>query len=221
MKKIINFLFVLTLSILSATSIIVARTITSVPIIYIDAGHGGADGGTAGSDGTFEKNIDLSIALKLKELFEASGYRVFMTRDGDYDLASEGSKNRKREDIHKRVDLINSSNCIVYLSIHGNGYPSSKIRGAQTFFNPKVNGSEELAKSIQETIKSTLLNTKRVAKSISGKYLIDHVNKTGCLVEVGFLSNPEELRLLNDESYQHKIAYCIYSGTLNYLTNIS
>jgi len=208
------------LFITSTSSIIVSKSITnSQNVIYIDPGHGGADGGGVGKDGTYEKEIVLEISFKLRELLSQAGYNVILTRNGDYDLASPGSKNRKREDIHKRVAMINNSNCLLYVSIHANIYPSSQVFGAQVFYNNKSPESKELSENVQDTIKSLLQNTKRVAKSISGKYLVDHVNKTGCLVEVGFLTNYNEFQQLKDPSYQEKMAFAIYIGICSFLEN--
>lgn len=188
-------------------------------VIYIDPGHGGPDGGTVSRNGIYEKDIVLIISYYLKNLFEGNGYIVYMTRLGDYDLASQNSQNRKREDIRQRVKLINESPAILYLSVHANSYPSEIVYGAQTFYQSSNSRSQSLAICIQESIKSSLKNTKREALLINDKFLIDNVKKTGCLVEVGFLSNPRELALLQAEEYQIKMATAIYVGVLDYLEN--
>lgn len=186
-------------------------------IIVLDAGHGGRDGGTVGKDGTMEKDIDLNIALILKRYFENSGIRVIMTRASDMDLSSENSLNHKREDILKRVDIINNSEAVIYLSIHANSYPNSLVKGAQTFYKENDEESKILSELIQSSLRDNLQNTTRVAKSIGGKYLIDNSTKVGALIEVGFLSNSEELALLKTDKYQQKIARCIYLGALEYI----
>lgn len=217
MKKYVNVLFVIILLLLATTSILAARSIVGPEIIYLDPGHGGDDGGAVGYDGISEKAMVLNIAFLLKKYLENSGYKVMMTRTADYDLAPEGSVNRKRDDIHKRVKLINESECILYISIHANAYPDHSIRGAQVFYKQANEESGFLANKVQDSLKSGLMNTKRVAKSIAGKYLVDHTTKAGCLVEVGFLSNREESLLLREIGYQSKIAYFIYTGILDYL----
>ncbi|HHU55513.1 MAG TPA: N-acetylmuramoyl-L-alanine amidase CwlD, partial [Acholeplasmataceae bacterium] len=186
-------------------------------IIYLDPGHGGRDGGAIGVDGTYEKDITLSICFKLRDLFINSGFKVLMTREGDYDLAPTGSRNHKRDDIHKRVDMINKSNADFYISVHANSFPSSKVHGAQTFFKQNESLSRDLAVCIQNAILVNLLNTKRIAKHIKGIYLIDHVLKPGVLVEVGFLSNANDLSLLKDENYQLEMAMAIFLGTCEFL----
>lgn len=187
-----------------------------IKYIYLDPGHGGKDGG-AENDKVYEKNINLMICYYLKSYLENSGYNVKMTRYGDYDLASYNSKNRKTEDIKKRVDLINQEDIILYVSIHCNKYSNSKIYGAQTFYNCEKKQNKDLAEKIQNRIKSLLNNTKREAKSITDKYLLDNVKTTGCLVEVGFLSNDVEVELLSKSEYQKQMAYCIYLGIIEYL----
>jgi len=212
-----NFLFLLIILGASVVSIVTTNSIYENNVIYIDPGHGGSDGGAVGIDGVYEKDIVLEISLKLKRYLNEAGYNVLLTRDGDYDLALDTSKNKKRDDIHSRVKLINDSNCLLYVSIHANKFSSSKIYGSQVFYKSKDDDSKMLSEEIQDSLKSILQNTKREAKSIDGKYLIDHTNYPGSLIEVGFLSNPDEAKLLIDEYYQEQLAYAIYVGIASYL----
>ena len=187
--------------------------------IYIDPGHGGSDGGAIGADGTYESFLTLIIAKKLEKALTNDNYQVIMTRNGDYDLAPEHSKNRKRDDIHERVKRINASNADLYVSIHANAYPSSKIKGSQVFFKTGSEESHLLAILIQHALILEMLNTYRIAKPIANIYLIDHVTIPGCLIEVGFLSNREELDNLKNTTYQDKIVRSIYLGIKEYLKN--
>lgn len=205
----------------SIASIVTTNSVYENNLIYIDPGHGGEDGGAVGVDGIYEKDIVLSISKKLKKYLNEAGYNVLLTRDGDYDLADDSSKNKKREDIHARVKLINESNCLLFVSIHANKFSSPKVYGSQVFYRFKDDDSKTLSEEIQDSLRSILQNTKREAKSISGKYLIDNTNCTGSLVEVGFLSNPEEASLLIDDYYQERLAYAIYIGVLSYLQKIN
>lgn len=184
-------------------------------IIYIDPGHGGADGGCVGSDGFEEKNINLAIAFELRDILLSLGYGVELTRIGDYDLASKNANDRKHEDILKRVAMMDSS--LLYISIHCNYY-LGEARGAQTFFG-KDNG-KELAEAIQSNIIKVLQNTNREVLKIQDKYILDNVKAPGCLVEVGFLSDHEELFLLEDKEYQRTMAYAIAIGICEYLKNL-
>lgn len=183
-------------------------------VIYIDPGHGGFDGGASSPDKqVIEKNLVLDISLKLKYYLEQIGYKVVLTREKDQALS-----NTKIKDIHKRVELINNSNCLLYISIHANSYPSELVKGAQTFYNPSNENSKLLANSVMEQLLNIDPYNNRKAKSLKGKYLVDKIDKTGCLIEVGFLTNVQELNLLKKESYQEKLAYSIYLGIINYFS---
>ncbi len=219
--RLCNFVFLIVIALSSVAAIVTTNSVTENKVIYIDPGHGGPDGGAVGIDGIFEKDIVLSISKKLKRYLNEAGYEVLMIRDGDYDLAEDNSKNKKREDIHNRVKLINDSNCLLYISIHANKYSSPKIYGSQVFYKPNDELSKVLSEEIQDALKSILQNTKRDAKSISGKYLIDHAKVPGALVEVGFLSNPKEAEELVSDYYQEQMAYAIYVGVLSYLEKIN
>lgn len=215
MKKIFISLLFIMYFIFSVSFVKVSKNIINEKIVFIDPGHGGEDGGTS-YNGILEKNINLEFAFTLKEILNREGYKVFLTRDDDYDLASEKSKLRKREDILKRVDLINSSNCFLYLSIHTNSYSSNKVHGAQVFYNSNNIDSKNLANCIQKSIVKEVKNTSRVALTIRNKYLVDNIKKVGCLIEIGFLSNNEERLLLQSNGYQIVLSEAILLGIKEY-----
>ncbi|MBM7650551.1 N-acetylmuramoyl-L-alanine amidase [Bacillus ectoiniformans] len=188
-------------------------------VIYLDPGHGGVDGG-AGDEGGLEKDIALAVTSKIRDYLQEQGAIVLMTREEDVDLAARETKGysvRKAEDLKKRLHLINDSDADLYLSIHLNAIPSPRWRGAQTFFSPNRPENKEIAKAIQDEIVLNLENTDRLAKPIQHVYLLKYANKPGALVEIGFLSNPEEKRDLVSEEYQDMMAAAIYKGILRYL----
>ncbi|WP_273125253.1 N-acetylmuramoyl-L-alanine amidase CwlD [Bacillus weihaiensis] len=190
-------------------------------VIYIDPGHGGPDGGAIGDD-TLEKDISLSISLLLRDYLQEQGALVMLTREEDIDLADENTKGyskRKAEDLRNRVKMINESNADLFLSIHLNAIPSAKWSGAQTFYDGRFVENEHIAKYIQDELRRNLENTSRVARPIDGVYLMKNMEKPGALVEVGFLSNPNEERLLATEEYQQKVSASIYNGVLRYFSN--
>jgi N-acetylmuramoyl-L-alanine amidase len=190
-------------------------------VIYIDPGHGGPDGGAVGSD-TLEKDISLNISLIIRDYLQEQGALVLLTREEDVDLADEdtsGYSRRKAEDLKKRVKIINESEADLFLSIHLNAIPSAKWSGAQTFYSGRYIENENIAKYIQDELRRNLENTERVAKPIDGVYLLKNLEKPGALVEVGFLSNPQEEKLLSTKSYQDKVAASIYNGVLRYFSN--
>ncbi|SFF12761.1 N-acetylmuramoyl-L-alanine amidase [Bacillus sp. OV194] len=190
-------------------------------VIVLDPGHGGMDGGAVGSDGVLEKDISLDISLKLRDYLQEAGALVIMTRERDKDLGNKDTgriRARKWEDLRKRKEIINGSNGDLYVSIHLNALPSSRWRGAQVFFNPADKKGEAASKFIQNEIKRNLQNTNRIAKSIDGIYLMRTSKLPATLVEVGFLSNPNERELLKTKSYQHKVSASVYQGILRYYT---
>ncbi|MUT68225.1 N-acetylmuramoyl-L-alanine amidase CwlD [Paenibacillus sp. NEAU-GSW1] len=189
--------------------------------IAIDAGHGGVDGGAVSKQGVVEKDLNLAIALYLRDYLQQAGAIVTMTREGDYDLAggdTRAYRKRKTEDLVRRVAQIRDSNASMAISIHMNSIPSDKWSGAQTFYHPDNHpDNQALAIFIQNEIKRNLENTNRVAKTEKTVYLlkeIDHIPTA--LVEVGFLSNPNEASQLADTDYQRKVAASIYQGILRY-----
>ncbi|EZH64501.1 N-acetylmuramoyl-L-alanine amidase [Bacillaceae bacterium JMAK1] len=188
-------------------------------VIILDAGHGGVDGGSVAKSGTLEKDVALDISLKLRDYLQASGALVYMTREGDSDLAQEGTRglsNRKTEDLKKRLEMINTSNADYYISLHLNATPSSKWRGAQTFYNRTFEEGKLMAESVQGEMVRQLENTNRSALPIHNIFLVDRAEIPGVLVEVGFLSNVQEAADLGTEEYQDKVAASIYQGMLRY-----
>lgn len=189
-------------------------------VIVLDAGHGGPDGGAVSKQGLIEKDVNLAIALYLRDYLQQAGAVVYMTREGDYDLAGKDTKGyskRKMEDLKQRAKMIENSNADLFLSIHLNSFPG-RWSGAQTFYYPNHPDNKTLAVFIQEEIKRNLENTDRVAKTVNHVYLLKAVKMPAALVEVGFLSHPEESQLLRDEGYQRKVAAAVYKGMLRYLS---
>lgn len=189
-------------------------------IILIDPGHGGIDGGAKSKNGTIEKNINLKISLKLKASLEAKGYKVHMTRDEDKGLYENGKtvKEKKREDLKKRVEMKKETCCDMFISIHQNMFPQSKCFGAQVWYasNDK---SFLAANCIQNSLKETVKdNNKRVAKPAGDAYLIlrDKFEGPSVLVECGFLSNPDEELRLKSEEHQNLIVEGISLGIDKY-----
>lgn len=189
--------------------------------IILDPGHGGPDGGAVGHDKTEEKEITLLLAKRLQNYLQQSGALVYMTRETDKDLASDSTKKiaqRKSEDIRSRLKMIDDKKADFFITIHLNALPSSRWKGAQTFYYPSFDENKELATLIQDEIKRNLENTNRQPLGIQGIYLLKHAKAPGALVEVGFLSNPDELKMLKSEDYQEQMAGSIYNGVLRYVT---
>lgn len=188
-------------------------------VIALDAGHGGPDGGASSKDGVIEKQVTLSIALYLRDYLQQSGAVVIMTREEDTDLAESNTKGyskRKTEDLLNRVELIEKQKADMLVSVHLNSIPSAKWTGAQTFYSASNSESRKLATSIQEELKRNLNNTDRVPKPDSTVYLLKALTIPSTLVEVGFLSNPQEAKQMATDKYQRKVAESIYRGVLKF-----
>lgn len=189
--------------------------------IGLDAGHGGVDGGASSKQGLVEKDLNLAIALYLRDYLQQAGAVVVMTREGDYDLATGDARaysKRKTEDLKKRVALLSESKPAAVISIHMNSIPSAKWSGAQTFYNPDNHPDNRvLATFIQDEIKRNLSNTTRVAGTTKDVYVLKALQHIPtALVEVGFLSNPGEAGRLADAEYQRQVAASVYEGILRY-----
>ncbi|MEK3880206.1 N-acetylmuramoyl-L-alanine amidase CwlD [Paenibacillus sp. FSL M7-0420] len=188
-------------------------------VIAIDAGHGGADGGAVSRTGLIEKDINLSVSLYLRDYLQQAGAIVVMTREGDYDLAQDSTKGyarRKTEDLKQRVRSIEEKGADLFVSVHMNSIPSNRWSGAQTFYYPSSERNKALAGLVQDELRATLENTDRVAKTANTIYLLKVLKMPSVLVEVGFLSHPQESLLLGDDLYQRKVATSIYRGILRY-----
>src|SRR5690625_2841213 len=189
--------------------------------IVIDPGHGGPDGGAVGKDQTVEKDIALTVSLALRDYLQEAGALVYLTREDDSDLADKdmrGLSRRKSADIRNRLKYIHEQQPDIFLSIHLNALPSSRWRGAQTFYYPSFSNNKYLATMIQEEIIRNLENTNRAPLQIDHVYLLKYAEVPGALVEIGFLSNDEELKLLKSEKYQQQMAASIYQGVIRYVT---
>lgn len=204
------------------TTITVNSGITEKAIV-LDAGHGGVDGGAETKDGILEKDLNLKITLKIKELLEKEDIKVILTRDSDSDLCDnedEKIKSRKNQDLNKRVEIINNSNANLLVSIHMNSFPQEKYSGWQTFYKKNCVYSSEVAKLIQENIgQTTQIENNRVAMEINGVRIIEKSTIPSVLIECGFLSNKEEANRLNTEEYQNQIAQGIANGIINWYNN--
>ncbi len=194
------------------------------PVIILDAGHGGEDGGAVGADGTVEQLLNLQITKYLEEQLTVFGIQTVMTRtteDSIHNPDAATTRERKVSDIHNRMKIMETTQNAVFVSIHQNKFQSKSEWGTQVFYSPNTTASAELADCIQQSVIETLQpeNTRVIKKSGSSIYLLYYAKKPAVLVECGFLSNPSELEKLKDEIYQKKIAFSIALGILEYLNS--
>lgn len=197
-------------------------TQTNDPVcIVIDAGHGGTDPGKIGINDALEKDINLSLALKLRDILEKKDINVILTRDSDVALHSENATNKKAEDMQNRCALIKEANPVFTVSLHQNSYITEDVKGAQVFYY----GQSEEGKKLAEYIQASLIervdpeNT-RTIKANESYYLLKKTPTPTVIVECGFLSNPTEAELLLTEEYQEKLVRAIYMGIMDYLDTL-
>jgi N-acetylmuramoyl-L-alanine amidase len=199
----------------------VMSTMLSGKVIILDAGHGTPDGGATGYSGSKEKDLNLLVAKSLGNMLMQSGAHVIYTRQDDESIAyntNDSIKNIKRNDMKKRKEIRDGSGADMFISIHMNNFPEKKYRGAQVFYNTILEDNRILAKAIQSEIKTIADNSNNRSEKESKDdiYLLNESKIPSVLVECGFISNPDEEKLLLTKAYQEKIAYSIYSGILKY-----
>lgn len=180
--------------------------------IVIDPGHGGWDPGMKGASGSLEADINLEIAHKLAEYCREAGATVNMTRESNMALATT-----KAEDMAKRVEIANTMDADIFISIHCNSYPGQS--GAQVFYEKGNSQGKYLAEAIQENIRSQLNNSSRQALPHADAYLLHEISCAAVICEAGFLSNVEEESWLNDNTYQWDMAWAFYTGLVAYLAD--
>lgn len=186
--------------------------------ILVDAGHGGADPGMIGVDGLEEKGINLRIAVKLKDFLEKKGFTVIMTREEDNGLYEEDCKNKKAQDMQRRIAMIKECRPVLCISIHQNSYQDSGVCGPQVFYYADSVQGKTLAEFIQKELNSGLeVKRPRVAKGNKTYYLLKRSESVLNIVECGFLTNPEEAELLQKEEYQIKVVESIVRGIEQYM----
>lgn len=191
------------------------------PTVILDAGHGGFDGGAVAPDGTVEKNINLKIAVMLRDLLTQSGFKVIMTRESDVstdDVETDKIITRKKSDLKNRLKLMNDYPDAVFVSIHLNKFTTSAANGSQVFYNASITDSKSLGGCIQKSIVKLLQpENQRINKpATSSTYILYNATVPAVLVECGFLSNTAELKRLKTEEYQNKMAFCIFCGIMDY-----
>lgn len=195
----------------------VFSTTKNKTVIVVDVGHGGSDPGKVSNNGIKEKDINLQIALYLKDYLIAQDYTVYLTRETDCGLYDEKISNKKTSDLNNRIQFFKEKNASYVVSIHQNSYPDPLPHGAQCFYFEGSNSGKAFAESIQNSLLKLDSSNTRVAKSSGSYYLLKHSDVPSVIVECGFLSNPEETAKLTDPNYQKQIAYTISLGICNYV----
>ncbi|SMB90329.1 N-acetylmuramoyl-L-alanine amidase [Thermanaeromonas toyohensis ToBE] len=179
-------------------------------VVVVDPGHGGIDAGARGPGGTLEADIVLAISQNLAGFLRQGGARVFLTRQD-----AQAPEGESGDDLVERVRLAQKVGADVFISVHANAF-NDREYGAQVFFNPGSKEGERLAVAIQEEIRRLLKNTEREALGLDA-FVLRNLNIPAVIVEVGFLTNPQEEKLLRNPDYQRRMAFAIYLGIAKYL----
>ena len=194
---------------------------TAEPLIVLDAGHGGEDGGAVSGDGVPESWINLAIVQRMEGVLTFLGHDTLLTRTGEeaiYSPEARTLREKKVSDLKNRVALINETEDAVMISVHQNSMPTHPgVHGAQVFFNA-VEPAGQMAQAVQTALNQTVNpgNEKTTKAMDSSVYLMKKITHPGILVECGFLSHAEEARLLQQEAYQTKLALSIAASYLQY-----
>ncbi len=196
----------------------------AMPIIILDAGHGGVDGGCSAYNGALEKDVNLSIELSLKAMLESFGYSVEVTRSTDtsiFDPGIVGISKQKKSDMTNRLNLFNKYENSVAVSIHQNKFTDPQYNGAQMFYSETNPLSQTLAQTLQTTFKNKLQknNNREIKNAGKDLYLLYYSKCPSVMVECGFLSNKQDADLLLTKDYQKKVALTIFCGLNEFIKN--
>lgn len=214
------FLAIIAALFMSATVLIIPTVKVGAnenKVIVIDAGHGGIDGGATGvNTKTPESVLNLDVSMRLKKLFLDNGYTVFLTRETDDGLYGDETDGFKKRDLKARVEFAKKHCADIFISVHMNKYLKKTRRGAQVFYKAGSEKSETLAACVQEKLNAM----KRAARSCSplkgDYYLLNMLDCAAIIAECGFLSSPEDEKLLLDETYRQELADAVFDGVKAY-----
>jgi len=198
-----------------------ASAIPTFPVtIIIDPGHGGEDGGAVGAAGSFEKDINLAVSKYLSDFLSSVDLNVILTRTSDTMLYKDGQQSRKKfYDLHNRVEMCRTNPDALVISIHQNKFPIAKYSGLQVYYSKNHTSSRIFAEIVQGNTKKYLQrdNERKIKEAGKNIFLLDKLECPAVIVECGFLSNPEEEKLLCSSDYQRKLAFVIFSSVMDYI----
>ena len=188
--------------------------------IIIDPGHGGVDGGAVGYSGVIEKDVNLDITLKLQSILVFMGYDVIMTRESDISIHNDDAdtiRQKKVSDLNNRLLIAEDHSDAAFLSIHQNNFSDSRQSGMCFYYSPNNPDSKKLADTLHESMLTYLQpeNERQIKAADKSLFLMYNAKNPAVLIECGFLSNPNEEKLLTTQEYQYKICLMI----LNALTD--
>lgn len=191
-------------------------TVQNIGFVVIDPGHGGYDVGSSSSDSRIVENtFDLMIATKVKDLLEEQGVKVLMTRTSDE--VSWPSDNV--QDLQARVDIASNSGADLMVSIHCNSSDEDplNVSGSEVYANSKQEDSVSLAESIVEALDALEPGLKSRGVKHGAFHITTYNTIPTVIVEMGFLSNPDDVDYLLNEDTQNLLCEKIAEGIINEL----
>lgn len=194
------------------------KPITEKKTVIIDPGHGGADPGAVGINGSREKDINLSLSLAIRDLLVLSGFDVIMTREDDRMLTVDGvGGSNKSRDLLARLKIAEENPDAIFVSIHMNKFPDQSCSGMQVYYSKNDPESSRIAATIRKTVMATVQpeNKREIKPATSAIFLLDRIKIPAVLVECGFLSNAIEEALLRDEEYRKALAATVCGALLS------
>ena len=186
-------------------------------VIVIDPGHGGNDAGAIGPTGVMEKNVTLNVALELEKLLKVEGAKVIMTRKTDKTVSAKGADASDIEELQARCDVANEAKADIFLSIHADSFTKPEAKGTSAYYYGQSDDDkgQKLAESIRSALCEQIKTPSRGAKSCNF-YVVRHADMPAVLIELAFISNPEEEQLLNSEEGILRAAQGILDGIEDY-----
>lgn len=182
-------------------------------IITLDPGHGGSDPGAIGASGLKEKQITLEISMRVKELLEKEGAKVFMTRTTDKDVYAPNASDRA--ELQARVNVAEKHNSDLFLSLHINSSVNKSVGGFSSYYYPKTDNDLKIAKAIQDKFAKNF-GVDNLGERQANFYVVKRCSMPATLLEMCFISNPKEEKLMKSKWFQKKTARLIVEGVKNY-----
>ena len=184
--------------------------------IAIDPGHGGSDSGAIGPTGIMEKSVTMRVSRELKRLLEAEGAQVVLTRTGDTEVSEKGAAATSVEELQARCDVANQANADIFLSIHADAFTNREVKGTTAYYYEKgTKQSRLLADSVRTALIDSIGTVDRGTQTCNF-YVVKHTDMPAILVEISFISNPDEEKMMNSEAGVKKIARGIADGIADY-----
>ena len=182
-------------------------------IITLDPGHGGSDPGAIGASGLKEKQITLEISMRVKELLEKEGANVYMTRTTDKDVYAPNASDRA--ELQARVNVAEKHNSDLFLSLHINSSVNKSVGGFSSYYYPKTDNDLKIAKAIQDKFAKNF-GVDNLGVRQANFYVVKRCSMPATLLEMCFISNPKEEKLMKSKWFQKKTARLIVEGVKNY-----